>query len=167
MKYVKGYYVDAKTGISATEKKLRNGPALPSDDLTVDVVDRRHSPALIVGTMPDDAELPDALEEISLEQHEQLVQSFSDWRDRYAKEQLEKARDAASLTRAEFKLALLDRGELDAVKEAMADPSADPRAVILWEDALNFKRTNQDLLVLAGELGYTEQDLDDLFGITS
>jgi len=78
-----------------------------------------------------------------------------------------KQRDRATLTRSEFKLALLDRGELDNVKSAMSDPSADPRAVILWEDALEFKRTNKDLLALAAELGYTEEQLDDVFGINS
>jgi len=76
-------------------------------------------------------------------------------------------RNRATLTRSEFKLALLDRSELDNVKAAMSDPSADPRAVILWEDALEFRRTNKDLLTLAAELGYTEEQLDDIFGINT
>jgi len=76
-------------------------------------------------------------------------------------------RSKAALTRSEFKLALLERGELDAVKQAMSSSDADPRAVILWEDALEFRRTNKDLLALASELGYTEEQLDDIFGINS
>jgi len=103
MKYIKGHYVDSKTGKSAADFPMTSGPALPSD--------------------------------------------------------------RAKLSRADFKLALLERGELDAVKTAMTDPSADPRAVILWEDALEFRRTNKDLLALASELGYTEEQLDDVFGI--
>jgi len=47
----------------------------------------------------------------------------------------------------------------------MEAPDADPRAVILWEDANTFDRTNDDLLRLASDLGYTEADLDDIFGI--
>ena len=78
---------------------------------------------------------------------------------------IQSERDSASLSRAEFKLALLERGELDSVKAAMEAPDADPRAVILWEDANTFDRTNDDLLRLASDLGYTEADLDDIFGI--
>ncbi len=79
----------------------------------------------------------------------------------------QKARDRAKLSRAEFKLALLERDELENVKTAMSDANADPRAVILWEDALEFRRTNKELLVLASELGYTEEQLDDIFGVNS
>jgi len=166
MKYVKGYYVDAKDGRPANKHNLRHGPALPSDDLTVDAVDRRQRPSLIIGTLPDGAEVPtDAMEEITKEEHSSLLQSYNDWRQQYEEQQLQKARESASLSRAEFKLALLERNELDNVKQAMADPSADPRAVILWEDALEFKRTNKDLLALASDLGYTQEQLDDIFGI--
>jgi len=166
MKYVKGYYVDSKSGISAAESPMRNGPALPSSKLSVDAVDRRHSPSLIIGTLPDKVKVPSALEEITQEQHAELLQSYNDWRDRFAAEQLQKSRENASLTRAEFKLALLERNELDNVQTAMSDSGANPRAVILWEDALNFERLNDDLLTLASDLGYTEDQLDDIFGIS-
>jgi len=33
--------------------------------------------------------------------------------------------------------------------------------------ALEFRRTNKDLLALPAELGYTEDQLDDIFGINS
>lgn len=167
MKYIKGHYVDAKTEIPATEMPMKNGPALPSDSITVDVVDRRPSPSLVVGVIPDSEEVPSSFEEITQAEHAELVKSFNDWREQYAADQLAKSRDRAKLSRAEFKIALLDRGELDAVKAAMSDPSADPRAVILWEDANEFRRTNKDLLALAAELGYTEEQLDDIFGINS
>jgi len=167
MKYIKGHYVDSKTGKSAADFPMTNGPALPSDSITVDAVDRRPSPSLVVGVMPDAEEVPSSFEEITQAEHAELVKSFNDWRKQYAEDQLAKARDRAKLSRADFKLALLERGELDAVKTAMTDPSADPRAVILWEDALEFRRTNKDLLALASELGYTEEQLDDIFGINS
>lgn len=77
----------------------------------------------------------------------------------------QRARDKAALTRAEFKLALLDRGELAKVKAAMEDPAVDPRAKILWEDALHFERMNDDLLALANEMGYTDAVLDEIFGV--
>jgi len=83
-----------------------------------------------------------------------------------AAEALKNKREKASLSRADFKLALHNMGELDNVKEAMSDPEADARAVILWEDALEFKRTNKDLQALADELGYTEEQLDEIFSIS-
>jgi len=91
---------------------------------------------------------------------------FGTWVEKdVAAEALNNKREKASLSRADFKLALHDMGELENVKAAMSDPSADPRAVILWEDALEFKRMNKDLLALAEELGYTEQQLDEIFSI--
>jgi len=93
---------------------------------------------------------------------------YGTWQQTNVHEEIKDSqRNRATLTRSEFKLALLDRGELDNVKAAMSDPSADPRAVILWEDANEFRRTNKDLLALAAELGYTEEQLDDIFGINS
>jgi len=166
MKYIKGHYVDAKTGISSAERSMKNGPALPSEDITVDAVDRRPSPALVIGTVPDGTTVPNAFEEITQEEHTELLQSYNDWRDQYEARQLQKARDNAKLTRSEFKLALLEINELDNVKAAIDDSGVDPRAVILWEDALHFHRTDSDLLRLAEELGYTEDQLDSIFGIS-
>jgi hypothetical protein len=166
MKYVKAYHVDAKDGRPASEYPLRHGPAWPSDALTASIVDRREYPAVIIGTLPDDEPLPAGATEITQAKHAELVKSFNDWREQYAADQLAKARDRAKLSRAEFKLALLERDELENVKTAMSDPNADPRAVILWEDANEFWRTNEDLLTLAAALGYTEAELDEVFGIT-
>ena len=49
----------------------------------------------------------------------------------------------------------------------MADADADPRAQILWEDAMEFRRTHPDLLTLANALGYTDAQLDALFGVNA
>ena len=78
---------------------------------------------------------------------------------------MELKRSEASLSRADFKLGLLDMGELDNVKAVMADPNTDPRVVILWEDAERFNRMHPDLLSFAQVMGYSEQQLDQLFGV--
>ena len=78
---------------------------------------------------------------------------------------LEQARESASLSRADFKLGLLDRGELDAVKAVMEDPETPERVVIMWEDSARFNRMHPDLLSFAQVMGYSEQQLDHLFGI--
>ena len=81
-----------------------------------------------------------------------------------AEKALQKRREKAKLSRAEFKLALMEAGYLANVKDFVANTS-DERIQILWEDSDNFDRTNDDLLRLASDLGYTEADLDDIFGI--
>ena len=74
-------------------------------------------------------------------------------------------RKEASLSRANFKLGLLDIGELDAVKQFI-EQTNDQRIIIMWEDSSRFRRTHPDLLRLASEMGYTDEQLDALFGVT-
>jgi len=78
---------------------------------------------------------------------------------------LEQAREGASLSRADFKLGLLEMGELDNVQALMDDPATDPRIKIMWEDSGRFDRMHPDLLQLAEVMGYTEEQLDELFGV--
>ena len=73
-------------------------------------------------------------------------------------------RKKARLSKANFKLGLLDIGELQRVKDFIAQ-TGDDRIVILWEDSANFDRLHPDLLSLANELGYTDAQLDAIFGI--
>ena len=80
---------------------------------------------------------------------------------------LEEKRESASLSRADFKIGLLDMGELDAVKAVMADPETPERVVIMWEDSGRFERMHPDLLSFAEVMGYTDEQLDALFGVTN
>jgi hypothetical protein len=80
---------------------------------------------------------------------------------------LQQARESASLSRADFKLGLIEMGELDNVQALMDDPATDPRIKIMWEDSGRFERMHPDLLSLAQVMGYTEDQLDDIFGINS
>ena len=79
---------------------------------------------------------------------------------------LEEKRNRAVLSRARFKLALEEMGELDNVEAAMAADGVDRRAKILWEDAGEFRRMDEDLLRLTAELGYTDEQIDAVFGIS-
>ena len=85
--------------------------------------------------------------------------------EQLAADKLQDARESASLSRADFKIGLLEMGELDAVKAVMADPDTDPRVVILWEDAERFNRMHPDLLSFAQAMGYTDEQMDALFGV--
>lgn len=77
---------------------------------------------------------------------------------------LEQARQAAELSRSLFKLALLDAGFLDDVQAFVASAD-DQRIKIMWEDSGSFRRMHPDLIRLAAELGYTDEQLDAVFGI--
>jgi len=76
-----------------------------------------------------------------------------------------KKREAASLSKSDFKLGLLDMGELNNVQALMDDPDTDPRIKIMYEDSGRFDRMHPDLLQLAQVMGYTEEQLDELFGV--
>ena len=76
---------------------------------------------------------------------------------------LEQARESASLSRANFKLALMEAGYLQDVKDFVAN-TADERIQILWEDSDTFARLDPDLLNMASQMGYTDEQMDTLFG---
>jgi len=93
---------------------------------------------------------------------------YGTWKQTDIYEQIEKQkRESASLSRADFKLGLLEMGELDNVQALMDDPATDPRIKIMWEDSGRFERMHPELLRLAEVMGYTEEQLDDIFGINS
>jgi hypothetical protein len=73
----------------------------------------------------------------------------------------EAARVPDSVTPFQAKAALLNAGLLDAVLAAIA---AAPRITQLaWAEATEFRRTSPTVLMLAGALGLTSTQLDDLF----
>jgi len=77
---------------------------------------------------------------------------------------LQKKREAASLSKANFKLALMEGGYLQDIKEFVANTN-DERIQILWEDSDTFARLDPDLLNMATQMGYTDEQMDALFGV--
>ena len=73
-------------------------------------------------------------------------------------------RAAASLSRAQFKLALLEGGYLDAVEAAY--PSWPRNVQIMWDDSSTFERMHPALIQLADQMGYSSEQMDAIFGIT-
>jgi len=78
---------------------------------------------------------------------------------------LQKKREAASLSKANFKLALMEGGYLQDVKDFVANTN-DERIQILWEDSDTFARLDPDLLNMATQMGYTDEQMDALFGVS-
>jgi hypothetical protein len=68
-----------------------------------------------------------------------------------------------SVTRFQALAALDAAGHLDAVEAIMADPATPKLQRLAYQNALNFERSSTTLQVLAGALGLTDADLDQLF----
>jgi hypothetical protein len=78
---------------------------------------------------------------------------------------LENARAAARLTPAKFRLGLLAMDELDSVEAMMANPDTPRDMKIMWEYSSEFERMHPALLQMAAVMGYTDEQMDALFGI--
>lgn len=68
----------------------------------------------------------------------------------------------SSVTRRQFKLALLEIDLLDSV-EAVIAASNDRSLQINWAEALDFERNNQFVAQMAAALGKTDAEIDALF----
>ncbi len=68
-----------------------------------------------------------------------------------------------SVTRFQALAALHISGNLAAVQAIMAAPETPVLAKLAWDNALSFERSSPLLDGLAGTLGLTSQDLDELF----
>ena len=77
---------------------------------------------------------------------------------------LQKKREAAKLSKANFKLALMEAGYLQDVKDFVANTD-DERIQILWEDSDTIARLDPDLLNMTSQMGYTDEQMDALFGV--
>ncbi len=67
------------------------------------------------------------------------------------------------VSRFQARAALHLAGLLDDVEAVMALPETPVLAKLAWADAQEFKRNSPSLLGIAGALGLTETQLDDLF----
>lgn len=68
----------------------------------------------------------------------------------------------ASVTRRQMKLALLQQDLLGAVEDAVA-ASSDMALRINWQDALDFRRDHPFVIQMAGLLGKSDAELDEIF----
>lgn len=82
-----------------------------------------------------------------------------------AEELLARERARMVCSRFQAKAALLGAGMLASV-EAVIDAS-DPVAQLAWTDAVEFRRTSPTIALLAGAIGLTDAQLDDLFRAAS
>lgn len=163
VKHVTAYYTDARDGHLATDGPLRNGPALPSEALSVDIVDRRHNPALIVGTLPASEPLAAGMTLIGEAEHADLVAEYAAWRSRMAAEDLDRRREAMVVSRFQARAVLRRMGLREQVDAIIAAPDTDPVMIDAWNDASEFRRTSPTIAAIAGQLGLDDTQIDALF----
>lgn len=69
--------------------------------------------------------------------------------------------DTLTVSRFQAKAALLQAGLLDQVEAAVAN--SDPITQLAWAEALGFERQSPAILGIAESLGWTAEQLDELF----
>lgn len=67
------------------------------------------------------------------------------------------------VSKFQAKAALRGAGLLSSVETMMADPAADPLAVLAWTEAQEFRRTSPTVAAMAAALGLDDAALDALF----
>ncbi|MCC4290442.1 hypothetical protein [Vreelandella aquamarina] len=163
IKHVTAYYVDAKDGRPASEAPLRHGPKLPSENLTVDAVDRRESPPLIIGTLPASEPLSSGMQLIEESEHVARVNDIEQWRESNAQRELEKKREGMVVSAFQAFAALDAAGYLDQVETMMADPETPRVHRLAFEKAQEFRRTADTVTAWKERLELTDQQVDELF----
>lgn len=80
MIHIAAHYVDAKDSRPANEAPLRHGPALPTHDIEIDAVDRRKTPAVILGKIPDGSDIPKGADQLSETEYLERLSDYQAWR---------------------------------------------------------------------------------------
>jgi len=75
--------------------------------------------------------------------------------------ELERKRAGMVVSRFQARAALLNAGLLDAAEAAVAQ--ADAVTKLAWADALEFRRNSPTIAALAGIVGLTDEQIDNLF----
>ncbi len=74
-------------------------------------------------------------------------------------------RESVTISPFQARAALARSGLLGQVRQLMQGKNQDSDAALAWNHATELRRDSPTVLALAGELGLTEQDLDDLFAL--
>lgn len=72
-------------------------------------------------------------------------------------------RNSLRITPFQAKVVLYQSGLLDTVNTMMSAPEADPLAKLAWENAIEFKRLDANIVALGAAIGLTEEQIDQMF----
>lgn len=163
MKYISVTHVDSVTGVPGYKAPMFNGPKFPDiKGLQIEWADESRWPIIhpddypkFYGTCDDDAvlDIPGFIVEVSKETYDNL---YSD--------EL-RARLPSEATPRQLRLALFELGYHDQVEayiEALPEPQK-TKVKISWEYATIINKNDPIVSKLVEELGFTEEQLDELF----
>lgn len=80
---------------------------------------------------------------------------------------LEAKRAGMNVSPFQAKAALLQTDKLDIVEALMDDASTQPVAKLAWHNAIEYRRLSPLVTAISEHLGWTDQDLDDLFELAA
>lgn len=83
--------------------------------------------------------------------------------EQQAQQALDQWREATKVSRLQAKAALSHFGHLANTQAIIDDPTTGMLAKLAWVEASEFRRLSPMMLQIAGLLGLTETDLDELF----
>ena len=161
MKYLKFTHVDARTGTPCTEAPMIHGPAMPLVyGLVFAMAAESEYPTqtpTFYGTAPDasDTDLPGVLAVLSEDEYTLALAG-----------EMTARRSKMVIAPRQARLALLGAGMLDYVEPAIAataDEQQRRAAQISWEFATTVERNSPWVASMAGALGLTDEQLDELF----
>jgi hypothetical protein len=78
-------------------------------------------------------------------------------------QRLQQKRQAMIVTPFQAKVALLNAGVLDEVQALISAPTTDLKIVLAWSNVTRFERLSPMVAGIATALGWTDEELDDLF----
>lgn len=73
----------------------------------------------------------------------------------------------AVLTSFQAKVALDEAGQLASVESLINHPDTPARIKLAWTNGLDFRRDNPMILIIAGQLDWTDEYIDELFAAGS
>lgn len=94
---------------------------------------------------------------------EGVTHTVEDQQATYVEQRLQQKRQSMIVTPFQAKAALLDAGLLDDIEALIADPLADRKVVLAWTNAISFERLSPMVAGIAAALGWTDEELDNLF----
>lgn len=96
--------------------------------------------------------------ECSAEEEQEILARWNE-----APDPLDREREAMVLTRYQARAALLNAGLLDDVEALMADASTPREVRLMWQFKERIRRNHPTTIDMASALGWTDEQLDDLF----
>ena len=181
--YICVTHVDSVTKIAANKAPMKNGPSFPDiKGLVIEWADESNWPTnapKFFGTCDDDADVSvDGVVQVfkdisvpSLDAEGNPVMTTTTAAQQFEQARTDemKARLPSTASARQIRLALLELGKLAEVQafvEGLQEPMK-TKVLIEWEYATEVKKNNPTIQELYKQMGWTEEQLDEVFVVAS